>query len=276
MTRSILSVFLLLLGASFTQAQFYYKDFISSKLAADDQLAYKNAKVRTIQLNSFEANGFPSEDFFCEKRISKDYKKSTLYSRIGLTGKQLLENYFNDNGQLIRTYDSSEFSVTQTEFVYNEKGSLIATQSDSRSNDDDFISHVIEVHEYHYDVNGHLTDMIRIKNESDSIIISFTSDDNKMVAIEKDTRTNNLFYYYYDEYGQMTDITHFNEVRNKMVADYVYTYNSDGSISQLTTTEAGADNFVVWKYKYENGLRIAERLFDKDGNLIGKIEYQYK
>lgn len=276
MNRRIFQVMLLLLGTACTQAQFYYKDFISSYLAASDQLAYKNAKVRTIQLNSFEANGFPSEDFFCEKRISKDYKKSTLYSRIGLTGKQLLENYFNENGQLIRTYDSSEFSVTETDFSYNEKGTLLSTRSDSRSNDDDFVSHVIEVHEYHYDINNRLTDMIRIKNGSDSIIISLSVDENNLITMEKDTRTNSLYYYYYDEYGRMTDITHFNEVKNKMVADYIYVYNSDGSISELTTTEAGADNFIVWKYKYENGLRTAERLFDKNGMLIGKIEYQYK
>lgn len=276
MIRRIFPILLLISGTLFTQAQFYYKDFISSYLAASDQLAYKNAKVRTIQLNSFEANGLPSEDFFCEKRISKDYKKSILYSRIGLTGKQLLENYFNENGQLIRTYDSSEFSVTETDFSYNEKGTLLSTRSDSRSNDDDFVNHVIEVHEYHYDINNRLTDMIRIKNGSDSIIISLSVDENNLVTMEKDTRTNSLYYYYYDELGRMTDITHFNETTYKMVADYIYVYNSDGSISQLTTTEAGADNFVVWKYKYENGLRIAERLFDKEGNLIGKIEYQYK
>jgi hypothetical protein len=258
------------------RSQFYYKDFISSSLASSDQAGYKKAEVRNIKLNSFEGNGAPSEDFFCEKRISKDYKKSTLYTRIGLTGKQMLENNFNHSGQLISTYDSSEFSVTKTLFNYNENGKLLSTYSTLRSNDDDFVNEVKEVHLYHYDPEGKLSDMIRIKNDSDSSIISFSSDEHQNIGVEKDTRTGMIYYYYYDASGHMTDVTHFNESSNKMVADYLYEYNGDGQIIQLTTTEAGADNFVVWKYKYENGLRKAERLFDKDGFLIGKIEYEYK
>ena len=267
---------LITISVSCAHAQFYYKDFISSSMASADQISYKNAAVRTIKLNSFEANGFPSENFFCEKRISKNYKKSTLYTRIGLTGKQMLENTFNDQGLLMGTYDSSEFSVTHTFFEYNDKGLLTATRTQSRSNDDDFLSEMTEVHEYHYDGNEQLTDMVRIKNNSDSSIISFSIDENKHVALEKDTRTGMIYYYYYNDNGKMTDITHFNDSKNKMIADYIYEYNADGTIHQLTTTEAGADNFVVWKYKYGNGLRIAERLFDRDGVLIGKIEYEYK
>ncbi len=258
------------------RAQFYYKDFISSNFAAFDQLSYKKAGIRNIKLNSFEANGLPSEDFFCEKKISRDFKKSTLYTRIGLTGQQMLENYFDNKGRLAKTYDSSQFAVATTLFSYDAQGRLTNTTNFSKSNDDDFVSEILETHLYHYDAAGTLTDMIRIKNQSDSSIISFSSDDNHHVAVEKDTRTNAVYYYYYDAEGRMTDVTHFNEEKNKMVADYVYEYNPDGQMAQLTTTEAGIDNFVVWKYKYENGLRRSERLFDKDGFLVGKIEYEYK
>ena len=60
----------------FTNAQYYYKDIISNKQITADLNAYKENKIRKISVKSFEDNGIESEGFFCEKKISKNYKKS--------------------------------------------------------------------------------------------------------------------------------------------------------------------------------------------------------
>ena len=62
----------------------------------------------------------------------------------------------------------------------------------------------------------------------------------------------------------------------KLIADYVFEYNDEGQINQMTTTEDGIDNFTVWKYDFENNLKVKESIFDKNGILIGKIIYEYK
>ena len=69
---------------------------------------------------------------------------------------------------------------------------------------------------------------------------------------------------------------HTNEFKQRLVADYVFEYNEEGKISEMTTTEDGKDNFTVWKYDYENHLKVKERIFDRNGMLMGKIIYEYK
>jgi hypothetical protein len=104
----------------------------------------------------------------------------------------------------------------------------------------------------------------------------FSIDENNNIAIEKDTKNGSKYYYYYDESNRLTDIVHTNEFKQKLIADYVFEYNDEGQINQMTTTEDGNDNFTVWKYDFENNLKVKERIFDKNGILIGKIIYEYK
>ena len=44
----------------------------------------------------------------------------------------------------------------------------------------------------------------------------------------------------------------------------------------MTAVEEGSKSFYVWKYNYENGLRIKERCFTDERKLMGSIEYEYK
>jgi hypothetical protein len=257
-------------------AQFLYRDLISVGQANEEMATYKKAGIKNIKIKSLEPNGEESEGFFCEKKISKDFKKTSLYTRTGNEGKSLMESFFNKEGLLIKTYDSSEIVVSRNEFFYDNNNRLSSTLSYSKSNDDDFVNEITEAHVYRYNEDGIPVSMLRIKNQTDTIIILFSPDENNNVGIEKETKNGSKYYYYYDENKRLTDVVHTNEFKQRLVADYVFEYNEEGKISSMTTTEDGNDNFTVWKYDYENHLKVKERIFDRNGMLMGKIIYEYK
>ncbi len=257
-------------------AQFFYRDLISVTQANEEMAAYKKAGIKNIKIKSLEANGEESEDFFCEKKISKDFRKTSLYTRTGNQGKSLMESFFNKDGLLIKTYDSSEIVVSRNEFFYDNNNRLSSTLSYSKSNDDDFVNEITEAHVYHFNEDGIPVSMLKIKNQTDTIVVLFYPDENNNVAIEKETKNGSKYYYYYDENKRLTDVVHTNEFKQKLVADYVFEYNEEGKIAEMTTTEDGNNNFSVWKYDYENHLKVKERIFDRNGMLMGKIIYEYK
>lgn len=267
---------ILIAAASSADAQYYFKDIISNEQVANDLAIYKEANIRTIKIKSFESYGDESEGFFCEKRISKDFRKSSLYIRSEMTGVSLMEAYFNEKGKLIRTYDSSAIVVSNNYFYYDKSNRLSKTMSIAQSKDDDYINSITEEHLYIYNENNFPEKMIRIKNKSDSISVLFSLDENNQVSVEKETQNGSKYYYYYDGKGRITDVVHSNEYKEKLIADYLFEYNSGNQLTQMTVTEEGDDNFVTWKYTYENNLRMTERLFSKDRKLMGRFEYEYK
>src|SRR5258706_15583130 len=101
------------------QAQYYYKDILSNKQLVADMAILKQQKIRTVVVHSFEPDDQPSEGFFCEKKISKDYRKIVTYSKSAETNKSILTTYFNEKGLLIKTVDSSELNTSSSDFVYD-------------------------------------------------------------------------------------------------------------------------------------------------------------
>ncbi len=276
MNKLIIGLSLFLAGSGAAQAQYYYKDIVSNKQVIADLASYREARIRTIKIKSFESNGEPSEGFFCEKKVAKDYKKTALYTRSDMSGNSLLESYFNESGKLIKSYDSSSISMSSSEYSYDDAGRLIKIVSISKSNDDDFVNELREEHLYEYNENNQPLKMTLVKNKYDSIAILFSLDENGNVTIEKNTKSGAKYYYYYDAQKRLTDVVHANEYKQGLVADYLFEYNPAGLLSQMTTTEEGGNNYYVWKYTYDNGLRIKERVYSKDRRLMGSIEYEYK
>jgi hypothetical protein len=115
-----------------------------------------------------------------------------------------------------------------------------------------------------------------IKNNLDTTVILFSTDEFGNVILEKDTKTAAKYYYYYDAKNRLTDVVHTNERTQKPVADYIIDYNSENQMETLKTSESENGNFLIWKYDYENKLRIKERVFSKNEKFMGKIEYQYQ
>ena len=276
MLRKIPLLFFILLVTAAANAHYYFKDIISNKQLIADMTAYKENKVRTITLKSFEDNGSESEGFFCEKKLSRDYRKAELFTRADIAPASLFTSIFDKDGMLLSTKDSSDLSVTDIVYTYDDKRRIASVISHIKSNDDDFINIISQEHIYTYNENNQPEKMILVKNKNDSTIILFGYDDKGNVSIEKDTKNGTKFFYYYDSKKNLTDIVQANEYSKRLKPDYVFEYNSAGKITQMTAVEEGSNNYFIWKYTYDNGLRIKEKCFTNEKRLMGSIEYEYK
>ncbi|MEP7142489.1 MAG: hypothetical protein ABI707_06450 [Ferruginibacter sp.] len=259
------------------KAQYYYKDIISNKQVFAERAALKEQKIRNIMVHSFEGNGETSPGFFCEKKISKDYRRIETYTKSNITGKALLSAYYNERDQLIQTTDSSDLSITTSLYQYDHNGNITGIISNSHSNDDDFATRLVEEHQYTYDEKGRPVKMLRTRNQKDSAIIIFTSDENGNITDENDMSKNGKhYYYYYNDKNRLTDIVKFNVVKDKLLPDLLFEYNSTGQVTQMVSVEEGPNSdYYTWKYVYNDGLRIIEKCFSKEKTLLGYFEYEY-
>ncbi len=270
-TASIVLIF-----SSFAKAQFYYKDIISNNQLIKEMALYKDNKIRSVIIKSFDDDGSESDGFICEKKISKNYRKTELFTRTNVSSASLFISTFNASGLLIQTYDSSVISVSLNKYSYNDQNKIISIYSAARSVDDDFINEIVEEHIYVYNENNIPEKMIRVKNKYDSITILFLADENNNINMEKDTKSGSKYYYYYDEKNRLTDIVHSYEYKPALLAEYLFEYNNMNQLSQMTATEEGGSDYYVWKYTYNNGLRSMEKCYSKEKRLMGRIEYEYK
>ncbi|MBL0146203.1 MAG: hypothetical protein IPP48_10930 [Chitinophagaceae bacterium] len=178
---------------------------------------------------------------------------------------------------MISTNDSSEISVTNTYYSYNENNNPTKILSETHFAADDYNDENFEEHHYFYDASNSLpVKLLLVKNKKDSTVILFSADESKNVAIEKNTATGESYYYYYDTKSRLTDIAHKYQNQKKLTTDYIFQYNQANQITQMTVGEEEGAYFFVWKYTYEENLRINERCFSKERKLLGTIEYAYK
>ncbi len=276
MTKIVLAAFFTFICNSENKAQYYYKDVLNNKQLTTEMAALKEQKIKSVVLNSFEFDGTPSKDFFCEKKINKNYTAVETFTKSFVTLPSLFIASFNNDGSLIKTKDSSEISSSTTYFTYDTKNNLYSSSNISLSSDDDFKNEIKEEHIYEYNETGLAIKMLRIKNFGDTIVYSFTPDENNNVGSEKNNKTGETHFYYYDSKNRLTDIVRFNKDKQKMLPDYIFEYNNAGQLTQMTSVEEGGSFYYIWKYTYDNGLRTSEKCFSKDKKLMGKIEYEYK
>ena len=84
------------------------------------------------------------------------------------------------------------------------------------------------------------------------------------------------YYYYYDQQHRLTDIVRFNQKLKKLVPDYVFEYDANGRLAQMTQM-SGNGKYFTWQYEYnEKGLKWKETCRDNERKLVGKIEYKYE
>lgn len=276
MIKSVLPLIGLLSVSTLAEAQYYYKDIVSNKQLLAEMATLKDQKIRTVSVKSFESDGSPSEGFFCDKKISKNYRSVEMFTRSDVTGPSLFTSSFNNKGLLIQTNDSSDISSNTTMYEYDEQDRISIIRTSTRSSDDDFTNEIIEEHRYIYDTKGLPAKMFYIRNGGDTSTILFSLDEKKNIAIEKNTKSGDTYYYYYDGANRLTDIVKLNPFNQKMLPDYMFEYNSAGLVTQMTTTEEGGNNYYIWKYTYANGLMAKAKCFSKDKRLMGSFDYEYQ
>ncbi len=265
-----------LLCAACAPAQYFYKDIWSNEQLTKEFSILKNEHLKTIKIKSFEDDGEPSEGFFCEKKINKNYTQSQMISKSYITGESLLTSDYNSEGRPVKTTDNTPTTTSTTQYEYDDKGRLIKVSTVTRADDDS--GEITETHEYLYNGNTPAK-MLRKKNNVLISTIHFVSDANGNVIEEnaEGNHTDKKFYYYYDDKKRLTDVVHFNEMARRLLPNYMYEYNSINQPKQMISTEEGGNNYFIWKYTYnDKNLRETEKCFSKEKRLLGTVEYEYK
>ncbi len=265
------------LGNMNVTAQFYYKDVWYPQQLHKEMDMLKAEKVKAVSVKSFDSNGEPSEGFFCEKRINKNYTSSQTITKSTVTSQSLLSSYFNAKELLIKTADSSEAALNLTEYVYNNNDQVAAVNTLTKAYDD--ANAINENHQYIFDPGGRLQQMIRKKNNADYSTINFKVDEKGNVIEEQEILKNGQstkYFYYYDDKNNLTDVVHYNDRAKRLLPDYMYEYNALGQIKQMTTIEEGG-GYYIWRYTYnDQKLRDTEKCFSKEKKLLGSVQYSYK
>lgn len=261
-----------------TSAQYYQKDILNNKQAFADKNLLQEQKIREVMVHSFEGDKSPSKGFFCKKEISKNYRTIATYTKSDISNKSLLTAYYNENGLLVKSIDSSAISSATSTYSYDEKGNVVSILSVARSYDDDFVTTINEERQYKYDKKNKPAQLLRIKNKLDSVLIDFLQDEKGNVTDEIATGKNGKhYYYYYDDKNRLTDIVQYNVVKAALVPDLIFEYNRQGQVTQMVSVEEGmSNNYYVWQYIYnDEGLKIIEKCLSKERVLLGYFEYEY-
>ncbi|MFT3947360.1 MAG: hypothetical protein QM763_10345 [Agriterribacter sp.] len=258
-------------------AQYYYRDIILTAQNSALQQAYKKNKVQQVVLKGFEANGEPSGNFSCEIKPNSGFTQIRTITISGVAGNASLTAFYNFKGQLYKSIDSTSENVSIVEYTFDSTGKLVSASNTVIGIMDK--TKQTETHIWSYSNEGAPQSMLYIKGTADTTIIKFASDD-KGNIIEEEGWLKNISkgktYYYYDSLNRLTDIVRYNQRVQKLVPDYIFEYDENNRITQMTNIQQDAGDYLIWRYLYsDKALRTEERCYNKQKKLVGRIEYQY-
>ncbi len=267
---------LIIIGSS-ASAQFYYKDILITRQTIEKWKSYKENSVRSVKLTSYEGNGKPTEGFSAEQTVAKDYSEIVTSTQSAESPPTHLIGFYDPNGLLIKTVDTSDTYQSTTEFGYDPQRNPLTITNNSLETD----NHINETeqHIWKYDAAGKPVSMLKIKNGTDTSFIQFLSDEKGNIAEERATHNKlelPVIYYYYNPENRLTDIVKFNSKAHRLLPDFIFEYDKEGHLSSMLYVQEGSNDYQKWYYEYnEKGLKRKDTCFNKKKELLGKIEYEY-
>jgi len=275
MKRTLIILMASAFGVGNANAQYYYNDIVVNQRLFAEMAVIKEQKIREMRITSLEKDGTESEGFVCNKKFNRDYTEAKLFTETMDSYATWFISNFDKNGVLQSTIDSSEATSTTTHYTYDAQGRLYQISSYTHIADDD-AHDVTEDHIYEYGADGVPSKLRVIKNKIDTMPILFKSDESGNVGIEKNAKTEEDYYYYFDTKKRLTQIAHSYKTHSKLTTDFVFEYNYAGQVTRMEAAEKDGAYYFTWKYTYENGLRSTERCYSKEGSIQGSVEYAYK
>ena len=257
-------------------AQYFYKDILSTSRLNKEFGILKQENIKAIKIESFDENDQPSEGFFCEKKINKNFSQSEMMSQSNITGQSLLVTDYNNKGQITKTVTTTPNTTNTAEFHYDDNGNLTLISTNTIADGDS--TGITETHQYSYTDNKPVK-MVRKKNNLLIATITFLSDD-KGNIIEEDVSGNSndmKYYYYYDEKNRLTDVVHYNAIAKRLLPDYMFEYSNNNEQKQMISVDESGRNYFIWKYAYDDKmLPEIQKCFSKEKRLLGTIQFEYK
>lgn len=273
-----LPILICIIIPSSPKAQYYYKDIIVSQQNLDQFRQAKTNRVTNVTLRSFESDGRPTEDFICSQSYNSGYSQVKTYSSAPLTGESTFIAYFNGQGFIYKSVDSSKESVVVYQYEFDSTGKLAVISTSSAGYGDK--TRETETHRWYYNSRGKPEKMIKIKNDNDTSNVKFTFDEKGNVAEEETFwrgQSQDKVYYYYDDQNRLTDVVRYNIHAKKLLPDYMFEYDAQNRLIQMINVQGGGIDYLTWQYAYnEKGLKRKETCTNKQKQLLGSIEYSYE
>lgn len=257
-------------------AQYYYGDILGTRQTNQQYKILIEKGVKEINATSYEPNDQPVNDFVLEQSINNKGQIVTRSASINSGQSYLTSTY--TGGKLSKTVDSSVHAVNTTQYSYDSQGRITTIESASHDFDGTFTT--TEKHLWTYNSQGLPQQMLKIKNGVDTTVVHFTVNENGQVTEErwvKNNRRLETYFYYYNDKDMVTDVVRFNRKAQQLLPDLVLEYNEEGKLVQMTQTQNASANYLIWRYTYNtNGLKEKEYVFNKQKELLGRVEYQYR
>jgi YD repeat-containing protein len=275
--KSLLFATALLIALS-SSAQYYYRDITGTKESSDLIKTYMKNKVSRVMLTSYDADNTKSDNLYVQQEFSPAKRVLKTITATGADNGNMstVFTYADENGNIIKTVDSSGVVINTTSYNYDAAGNLTLV---SISSSDTTINES-EQHLWQWE-NGKPSKMLRIKNKKDTTYVDLKLDENGNVSEETATRkrvTSRPYYYYYNDNNQLTDIVQYNDRAKQLLPEYMFEYSASDQVIQKITVPSNNSDYLIWRYQYNpQGLKIKEVVYSKHDkrNPLGKIEYLY-
>jgi len=255
-------------------AQHYYKDIVGTRETNEQLRRYRDNRVTAVSVTTFNADGSQNNDLKIVQRLEDGSLTTT--TTVGDDQPAYLVAHYDAQGRVVRTVDSSETVISITDYEFGDDGKLLRVFSQSSDAKKEFVQR--EEHRWEYR-NGSVHRMLRIKNATDTLVVSFRLDDAGRVAEERSRKpglAEEEVYYYYNGQGRLSDVVRYNNRVRRLLPEYMFEYNEGGQLIQRITVPPGNSNYMIWRYQYDNrGLKTREVLYDRYKKLTGKVEYNY-
>ncbi len=263
------------ISAFTAKSQYYFKDILLTRQNQENWKTYHDKKVREVDIHSIDANDEMTPGFICNLRISPDFSTITTFTKSNDIAASTLQAFYDTHGWMIKTIDTSDSYNSTTDYSYNPQGEILSMNNTSLETDNRVS--VSEKHLWKYE-KGKPVQMIKIKDGTDTTLVSFTLDEKGNIAEERSVHGGlslPTIYYYYNADSRLTDIVRYNQKAGRLLPDFVFEYNYD-RISSMLLVPTGSTDYQKWVYTYNsNGLKEGEICYDKKKQVVVKINYTY-
>ena len=271
---------LLCLVMQTSEAQYFYKDLVATRENTTHWLSYRDNRVKSVTLSSFEADGKPTEGFVGQKLLTDDGLEITTHTKTsGSTDSWIITDY-SPQGRMLKNTDTSDTYRNVTIYRYDDKGRIAAITDTSIETDNKLTD--IEEHLWTYAAThpDKPASMLKILNGTDTTSVRFVLDEKGNVAEEHATRHGTdlpVIYYYYDAGNRVTDIVRFSPRAQRLLPLDMFEYGEDGKMAtMLVVPEEGTSFYQKWFYEYnERGLKVKDFCYNKQKELLGTVDYDY-
>jgi len=257
------------------KAQYYYKDIVVTGQISANYRVLRDNKVTRVTLTPSALD--PSQNAVTlQQTVYPSQKLVVTYTKVPDATESWLKSYYDTKGLLVKTVDSSADVVTSSLYEYDAASRVTGIRSNSVPVNDPAET---ELHQWNYNSNGQPVQMIKIKNNTDTTVVSFIPDDQNNTGEEKAVHKKNSpgsIYYYYDAQHRLTDVAKFNARANRILPEYIFEYNDAVQLSQMIVVPEGSADYQTWKYSYnQQGLKEKDECYSKQKQMVASIEYKY-